>query len=178
MTEITPNPLENTRFSDFAILLFYDHPAKAGDFVWVESCPKIKVFAGLFQKAAGVSGAAPTSRDRSRGISPERAEQARSGIMRSETQEGEPEISPVDCFGPGEPSSGVPPARRLWRLVARKRVRGKPRRGFLRFAEQGEANEALFFLLLALRRTALRVLQMRLTLAFFTRLWYTGIMKV
>ena len=47
--------------------------------------------------------------------------------MRSETQEGEPEISPVDCFGPGEPSSGVPPARRLGRLAARKRVRGKPR---------------------------------------------------
>lgn len=28
MTEVAPNPLENTRFSDFAILLFYDHPAK------------------------------------------------------------------------------------------------------------------------------------------------------
>ena len=69
-----------------------------------------KVFAGIFQKAAGVSGAEPTSRDRGRGISPERAEQARSGLMRSETQEGKPEISPVDCFGPGEPSSGVPPA--------------------------------------------------------------------
>ncbi len=37
MTEVTPNPLENTRFSDFAILLFYDHPVylrtflRAGD---------------------------------------------------------------------------------------------------------------------------------------------------
>lgn len=28
VTEVTPNPLENTRFSDFVILLFYDHPAK------------------------------------------------------------------------------------------------------------------------------------------------------
>ena len=86
-------------------------------FLYHGRCENKKVFAGFFQKAAGVSGAKPTSRDRNRGIPPERAEQARSGIMRSETQEGEPEISPVDCFGPGEPSSGVPPARRRRHLA-------------------------------------------------------------
>ena len=69
-----------------------------------------KVFGqAFFKRLAGVSGAEPTSRDRSR--APENAKK---------TQEGEPEISPVDCFGPGEPSSGVSPARRLRRLARGK----------------------------------------------------------
>ena len=44
MTEITPNPLENTRFSDFAILLFYDHPANPAVFLWdyfILKCVKV-----------------------------------------------------------------------------------------------------------------------------------------
>ena len=78
-----------------------------------------------FSKGLRSRGArSPSSRSAEREISPERAEQARSGIMRSETQEGEPEISPVDCFGPGEPSSGVPPARRRRVPRIRKRARG------------------------------------------------------
>ena len=48
-------------------------------FLYHGRCENKKVFAGFFQKAAGVSGAEPTSRDRNRGIPPERAEQARSG---------------------------------------------------------------------------------------------------
>ena len=77
----------------------------------------IKVFAGLFQKAAGVSGAEPSSRDRNRETPPERACSARSGIMRSKAQDGEKKLSGGQFFRGETLAGGLPDLPNIVRQI-------------------------------------------------------------
>ena len=90
-----------------------------------------KSFRRPFSKGRGGLGGGALSRDSNRGISPERAEQARSGIMRSEAQDGETGYRNLYMFGRAQW------ARQQLRVASTTSTKVRAQRGL-----PGEAPEA------------------------------------